>query len=61
MVKYCPYCKAKVVFPDTAYNPSPDLSDDKQQKLQHVREKPVRCKNPFCGKFLVKSECDDQP
>lgn len=61
MVKYCPYCKAKVVFPDTEYNTPLDLSEYKQQKLQHVSEKPVRCSNSICGKYLVKSECNDQP
>jgi hypothetical protein len=61
MTKYCPYCNASVKFPDKFEATTTDPMDAVNQRMQKLGEKLVRCPNPICGKYLVKSECKDQP
>jgi len=60
MTKYCPYCNASVDFPDELEGATTEPIEV-YHRMQKLGENLVRCLNPICGKYLVKSECKDQP
>lgn len=61
MTYYCPYCTTPLNFPEIETSTRVDLADLLNQRLQKVKEKPVRCPNTKCGKYVVKSECENKP
>lgn len=60
MTYYCPYCHTQVMFPNLDASTDFSVSDLESQRMQKLAEKPTRCPNSDCAKFLVKSECDQK-
>lgn len=61
MAYYCPYCQSTVRFPELDTSTDLSIADFQNQRMQKVAEKPVRCPNPVCAKYVVKSECEQKP
>jgi len=61
MAYYCPHCSTPVNFPELDTSTKIDLSDLMNTRMQKVKEKPIRCSNPTCAKWLVKAECKSAP
>ena len=58
---HCPYCQSAVRFPELDTSMDLSIADLQSQRMQKVAEKPVRCANPICAKYVVKSECEQKP